>query len=184
MKTLAYALCFAGVAALALAQDNPKKAGSSQPPAEFKVPERTPQQRYGRLLYLDVTGIAVGIAIAKAQGSSVDACAKFCGDTFAAGWSRQAGFAGFARGALGNFDIFRSEQDPPIEIIVQTDSTLQFKTNTGYRRAFRDGLRYGVSVAEYARWLEIVYQRIADHLGCSYTQRVEGEFLLVTLAKK
>jgi hypothetical protein len=191
MKPLGYLTCFAGAAALACAQDIRNTAAPKGPAApvptlaaDVKVPDRTLAQKYKIALQSQTTQIGLGMAFAKSRGISIGEYAQYCGDEFASAWNTQRGFAGFAAGVLSNYDLNRAEDDPPIQILVQNDSTVRLKAFVRHLAWVRTRKNYRITADELMRWWDGCWQRIALRYGCTYAQEVtDGDYLIVTITK-
>ncbi|MDL5050139.1 tetratricopeptide repeat protein [Oscillatoria amoena NRMC-F 0135] len=168
---------------------DPKNMANAQVRAEnaknklygFKIPERTAVQKHSRATFQAYAGLIAGIALTKKSGGSAKDYGIFCGDLFKTSWNRAGGFEGFVRGTLLNFEGFRREADPAIEILSQDNNSIQFKWKTNYGNA----VGYGVSAEELSQWMESTYVIIADYLGANYSQEpVDTEWLKITITRK
>jgi tetratricopeptide (TPR) repeat protein len=147
----------------------------------FSVPLLTNNQKH-----ISTTGQAwgfmvAGISTAKQSGVSVRDYATQMGDLFKYAWNRDMGFEGLVRGVLYNFECFRDEKDPAVEIIYQDKNSIQFKWDINYKKMFSNGSVYNVSFEEMTEALCLMNKQIAEHLGCSVEHEVDGDWLKVTI---
>ena len=152
---------------------------------DFSVPERTIVQKHNRAVYLTYLNIITAIAYAKSTGKTAADYSVYTGDLFKTSWNKENGFNGFVNGVLGNYESFRRDQDPPMEILEQSQDNLVLKWKINYKNIFEDGPRYNVTYEDFNQWFDIVYNKIADYLGATYEQEVmEGDWLKITIIKK
>jgi tetratricopeptide (TPR) repeat protein len=147
----------------------------------FSVPLLTNNQKH-----ISTTGQAwgfmvAGISTAKQSGVSVRDYATQMGDLFKHTWNRDMGFEGLVRGVLYNFECFRDEKDPAVEIIHQDKNSIQFKWDINYKKMFSNGSVYNVSFEEMTEALCLMNKQIAEYLGCSVEHEVDGDWLTVTI---
>ena len=151
---------------------------------DFSVPERTFIQKHNRAMYLTYANIIPGISYAKSIGTTAKEYSAFVGDLFKTSWNRENGFSGLVNGVLFNFESFRLDQDPPLEILEQSDSKIVFKWKINYKNMFDDGSVNNVSYDEFNQWFEIVNMKIVEYFDASYEQKVtEDDWLILTIAK-
>jgi len=171
MKTLFLSFSLALVTSVIYAQD-------------FSVPERTFMQKHNRMTYLTYANIIPGISYAKSTGKTAKEYSSFVGDLFKTSWNRENGFSGLVNGILYNFESFRREQDPPMEILEQSDSKIVIKWKINYKNMFEDGPVSNVTYDEFNQWFEIVNMKIVEYFDASYEQKVvEDDWLILTIAK-
>ena len=151
---------------------------------DFSVPERTDVQKHNRVVSLTYGNIIPGIAYAKSTGKTAEEYSAYVGDLFKTSWNRENGFSGLVNGVLFNFESFRREQDPPMEILEQSDSKIVIKWKINYKNMFDDGPVNNVTYDEFDQWIEIVYKKIAEYFDAGYEQEVtEDDWLMITITK-
>jgi tetratricopeptide (TPR) repeat protein len=150
----------------------------------FKIPERTASQKHNRTIFQANAGVIAGIAYTKHTGGKAIDYGSYCGNLYKTSWNKAAGFEGFVRGALFNYESFRRENDPPIEILKQDNNSIEFKWKLNYRGMFT-GDSYGVTFEEFTDFMNIAYSSIADYVAATYTQEVlTDDWLKVTITRK
>lgn len=151
---------------------------------DFSVPERTIVQKHNRAVSLTYGNIIPGIAYAKSVDKTAEEYGAYVGDLFKTSWNRENGFSGLVNGVLSNFESFRREQDPPMEILEQSDSKIVIKWKINYKNRFNDGPVYNVTYDEFNQWFEIVYKKIVEYFDAVYEQKVtEDDWLMITITK-
>jgi tetratricopeptide (TPR) repeat protein len=150
----------------------------------FTVPERTPVQKHNRTIFQTWAIATAGISVAKKSGMSVHDFATQMGDLFKTSWNKDNGFEGFVQGTLFNFEHFRRESDPPLEIMRQDKNGIQFKWKTNYSMWFEDGYLFSVTYEELNQWLAGIHSRIAEYMGSTFEQEAEGDYLKITIGRK
>ena len=150
----------------------------------FLIPERTTVQKHNRAVYLTYANVIPGIAYAKSTGKTVEEYAAFVGDLFKTSWNKENGFSGLVNGTLFNFESFKREQDPPMEILEQSDRKIVIKWKINYKNRFNDGPVYNVTYDEFNQWFEIVNRKIVEYFDATYKQEVkEDDWLLIIITK-
>jgi hypothetical protein len=151
---------------------------------QFAIPERTNLQKHSRTVGLSHNGFVTGIAFAKKSGVKVQDYSNTIGDMFKTGWNKEAGFAGFAGGTIFNWESIRTEQDPPMEIVEQSENHVVLKWKINYKPLFANGPLYNVTLEEYTQFLDIVHQRIAAYMGATCKMEVlPDDWLKMTISR-
>jgi len=152
---------------------------------DFAVPERTTVQKHDRAVYLTYLNIITAIAYAKNTGKTAADYSVYVGDLFKTSWNKENGFNGFVNGVLGNYESYRRDQDPPIEILEQSPGKIVLTWKINYKNIFEEGPQYNVTYVDLNQWFNIAYNKIADYLGATYEQEVmEGDWLKITITRK
>lgn len=151
----------------------------------FQVPERTMEQKHQRT-FLQLTGImTAGIAYAKEEGQTPAEYGSYMGKLFTVGWNAEAGFEGYVNGMLGNFEEFRRAGDPAIEIISQSENSIQYKwPAAAWEQLFGSNEIFGVSLGDLLNCFDSVSQEIAAHMGCTTQQKYEDGWVVMTVERK
>lgn len=144
------------------------------------IPAYTDAQRWNRETVLAVGFYASTIAYGKARGQTVDEVGRWFGDSYAPGWGpANTGHAvRAARGFVLNMAAMPNTE-PAIVSATDSSATLRYR-RTHVAMFGATGVMYGVSVAEYDRFFDVVGERIASHLGLRYASRVDGEWSVIT----
>ncbi len=171
---------------------DPKNMGSSTTKAEnaknklwgFKVPERTSAQKHNRVVFLAYASITPAIGFAKQKGSSVSDYATYCGNQFKTSWNKSAGFEGFVRGVLMNYESMRREADPAIAILSQDNNRIEFKWKINYKDLFNSD-QGGATYDDLNQFFGVAYPIIAEYVGAVYQHEVsKDDWLNVTITRK
>lgn len=122
------------------------------------------------------------ISFAKNMGNTVELFAAYTGDQMKAGWSQETSLANLVYnvrsywgGIVKNENIQILEQDENHAVIECKKMLLNLKNN---------GPVFGVTYDDYLTFIEILYQRIADHVGLVYTQETISNGVKITISKK
>ena len=151
---------------------------------EVIVPERTVAQKHQRTIVLAHAGLIASIALAKQSGISAYEYGKASGDIHKTGWNKEAGFKGFAKGTIANWENLRREQDSAIEITEQNENSIVFKMKMDFAGLFSQGPVYDVTRDEYYEFFKGIHESIAAHLAASYEQEaLPDDWVQVTIAK-
>ena len=168
--------CFTSMLTIGLtpaqAQNNEKK----------ELVQLTVEQRWQRSSWLfDLVTIA-GINHAKSMGKTAKDYGKFIGELFSPSWEGVTTPWGMIRG------MHRNNQLTPgceMEILKESKNAITVRFNRAYKSRFEDdGLSYGVSLKEFEQSMKVFHTTVAEHLGFSYNQRLEGDWNVITIKKK
>ncbi|GEM_PF-2570245 len=174
------------------AEMDPKAMANSRVKAEnaknrafgYKIPERTLAQKHNRSIFFANISIIVAISDAKKSGMSAVEYGNHVGNMFKTSWNRAAGFEGWVRGTLFNYESIRGDSDPPMEILSQTLDRIQFKWKINYKNMFQNDT-YGVTFEEFQASFTEIHSVIGDYLGGTYNAVVQADdWLLITLTRK
>ena len=141
------------------------------PAQEYSIPELTSAQKHSRMLYINHNFIISTIATAKNAGVSIEDNASFVSDYVKTTWDKEAGFEGFVKGTIYNWENFRRESDPPMEIEQQTDNQITVKYKNNFMELFEKGDIFNVSYDEFMDWMIIMHRRIGEYLGGNFEMR-------------
>jgi len=152
---------------------------------KITVPKITDLQKHQRLIYMfNHTGV-VGLNYARSQGKTVEEYAKYFGEIGKKTWDPKAGFIGFSKGMLYNWESWRLSTSPEIIITKQTSETFQFKTPLDLKKVLGEEIYPGTTFQELMTMYRIIFEIEAKHLGVTYEQKLidDGNWLEVTITK-
>lgn len=137
--------------------------------------------------YLNMVGqanyfILNSISYAKSLGKTVDDIANFSGDQFKIGWNKDNGFNGFVNGVKYNWVSFVPGGE--FKILEQDDNHFKFSVKDIFPYLKNNSPSFNVTYDEYLTFLNIVHEKIAEHMGAEYTQKVANEEIIITIIKK
>lgn len=152
--------------------------------AKYDIPQRTFQNRHQALLY-QITGAFTGaLNIAKQNGISAEDFGRQLGQLYKHSWNKEAGVAGYIRGMLFNSVSF-SYAPADVEIISQSNTSIEYKWKMGSELVFKDGQLFGTSLDDFYAFFYGVMDPISEYLGATYEQkRLEDGWLLVAIRKR
>jgi hypothetical protein len=151
----------------------------------LELAELSLDQRLLRMSQLTVSAWVGAIAYAKAMGQTAEELAEFWGEMYAPGWERRRG-----QGPAGMLQAYHYNLASPafavVEVTSQSGNSITARMNRPYITHYfgDDHEAYGVTVEEYERVVEIISQMIADYLDLKFEQRVEGDWIVFTIARK
>ena len=126
--------------------------------------------------------LITAINYAKSMGKSVNEIAAFTGDQFKTGWNNNFGLNGFVNGVRNNWSSIVKNDN--MKVLEQDDDHVVLQFENFLTDLKNNGPFYNVSYVEYLTFLDGVYQKIADHLGYSYTQESIPNGVKITITKK
>ncbi len=151
----------------------------------LELAELSLEQRLLRMSQLTVSAWVGAIECAKAMSQTPEELAEFWGEMYAPGWEgrRQQGPAGMLQAYHYNL---ASPALAVVEVIGGPGDSITARMNRPYITHYfgDDREAYGVTVDEYERVVQIISQIIADHLDLKFEQRVEGDWIVFTIARK
>lgn len=159
----------------------PSPLGAQRP----ELAKLSPEQRLLRMSQLTVSAWVGAIAYAKAMGQTPEELAEFWGEMYAPGWEarKQQGPAGMLQAYHYNL---ASPALAVVDVMDVSRDSITARMNRPYITHYfgDDHEAYGVTVDEYERVVYIISQIIADHLDLKFEQRVEGDWIVFTIARK
>ena len=158
-------------------------ASSSLAQEKMQMPELTDQMKKNRAVWLMDLYVCTGIAHAKSLGKTAEDYGKFVGEQVVPNWAgrKGQGSAPFIQAMNIRMQIY---QKGTFEIVSEAETSITVKMNRPYSGYFYAGELYGVMLDEYEAFQEQVAIAITDYLGMKYKQKVEGEYLIVSLTLK
>jgi hypothetical protein len=157
----------------------------SKKAAGFAVPKRTMELKHQRTFFQLTAVLTSGINYAKAKGQTPEEYGSYLGKLYTVGWNAEAGFEGYVNGMLGNFEEFRRPGDSVMEIIRQSENSIQFKWSTAAWEQFFGGTEiFDVSLDDLLTCFDHIAREIAAHMGCTHRQEYEDGWLMVTVDRK
>ena len=149
------------------------------------IPEMTDAQKHKRVYFILNYSLIVGASYAKTQGQTIEDFAKHFGEMSKTTWNPKAGFNGFIRGTVYNWESWRPSSCEAIVIQKQTDSIFQFKVPLEIKKMLGDKSYHNISFLELMSMYEILHKVIAKHLDVSYEQKIieNGNWIEITITK-
>lgn len=170
------------VVLLATLHRSPAAQDVRQQGKTITFPTFTAEQNWTRASALIHSMGVGGFAFAKGRGVSAEEYGHTIGDLFAPGWGQpDAGSAiRYARGIQNNL---RAMTGTTVEVLQASDTLITMRATRGWRSAFGPSEQvYGVTLNEYETILGTFQERIARYLGLRFTQRVEDQYLIMTIS--
>lgn len=170
---LAVILSLSFVAGPAWAQEQEKK---------IDLPQLTPDQKIGRLAWLQTTSSVFIISFAKAHGMTAEDVGKHMVDMWAGGWDTNKGSP--IRVIQAVYRNLALDPTFKMEILSASESEVKGKMTVNGKANFSSGMYYGVSFAEYMRVNELWMEGLANYLGLIWKSEYDGEWSSFTLSVK
>lgn len=151
--------------------------------SRVELPNLTLEQKWetaeSNLIYFVVSGIAY----AKSKGESPEDFGKFAGEVAAPLWEETKGEGpqSLVEGISWNKQQFRDFQ---LEIMSESETMIEARMKGFGEIDVRDWPEPGVTVDDYLRFFDKKWIAIADYLGLEYKQRVEGDWVVLTVTAK
>ncbi len=156
--------------------------GIAAPAAAQDLPEYTPDQRWARAEYLANGWFVLGVRYAKTMGQSVDQFAQAVFEVYDPSWTTQN--MGPGEMLLAIYRNMMWQRGAQVEVLEASPALVRMRASRAYAGFFGDtGEAFGVTVAEYERVLDLFYQKICAKRGMTYEQRVEGDWMYITVTK-
>ena len=151
---------------------------------KYVIPRQSFQRRHSTMLY-QITGSFTGaLNLAKERGISAEDYGRQLGELYKHSWNKEAGAQGYIRGMLYNSVCFSKDPDA-IEILDQSDTSIEYKWKANWEGFFEDGKLFGTTLEDYYAFFNGVMQPISSYLGATYEQkRLEDGWLWVAISKK
>ena len=145
----------------------------------------TDAQKHKRMYFIGNSALMVGANYAKSQGQTVEDFAKHFGELAKNTWNPDAGFKGFIRGTLYNWESWRISTSSTIQILKHTDNAFQFKVPIAIKQMLGGKAYYDITFEELMSMYGIIHEIIAEHLGVKYEQKLidDGNWLEITIKK-
>lgn len=152
----------------------------------FIVPSMTDTTKHQRVVFVMNYVMIASANYAKQQGQSIEDYAKSLGDLAKTTWNKEAGFDGFVKGTLYNWESWRVSYSPYIKIITQSEGYIQFKVPLEFNKWFEDGNIHDLSFINLMEIYAIMHKTIAEYLGASYEQELieDGNWIEITIKEK
>jgi hypothetical protein len=145
---------------------------------KVKAPELTVEQKWKRAL-VNISAIFIaGMKYAKEQGKSPADFGKFLGEFAASSWGQIATVREFVEAMHWNWQVWDEFQ---IETLEESENF--YKARMKGMGESRLG-NSGITVEEYFDCWDQAIKQITDHLGLSYEQKLEGDWVVFTVTKK
>ena len=127
--------------------------------------------------------VVSGIAYAKSKGESPEDFGTFAGDVAAPTWedARGKGPQALVEGISNNKQQFHDFQ---MEILSESEAVIEARIRGFGETAVSRRPVPLVSEDEYIRFFEKKWEAIADYLELEYTQRSEGDWIVLTVSVK
>jgi hypothetical protein len=155
---------------------------AADPPATpLKLPSFTDQQRWARITDLAVVNIAAAMTYAKSRGQTPDDYGRFLATQYAPGWGKQG--SGDAvrvfRGVYRNYMSFSGGVAQPLAV---SDTMVTARVRRSWVPLFGDKkVLYGTTLDEFERSMRLANEGIASYLGVRYQERVDGDWVTMTI---
>jgi hypothetical protein len=124
--------------------------------------------------------ITSSISYAKSLGKNVEEYAGYVGDQWKTGWNRDGGI-----NALANNLIYILGPATPygeFEVLERDDNHVVISANKLFSN-LKVNPQLNVTYDDYLTYYRVIYERIADYLGVSYTQETTDDGILITVRK-
>ncbi len=163
-----------------LCQETKKVVAKDSAYVKIQLNDATVEQKQGYAVWRTDYYICTGISYAKSLGQTVDDFAVFVAGKHYMG-SGDKGLAPIVR--LFHF-VFESYPNSQFDIISESDSLVNMKSNRPYSANFKDGPIFGVTLEEFERFLFQHIRLMAEKIGFDFAYHIEGDSMIFTLAKK
>lgn len=149
---------------------------------KFQVPEVSSEKKHASALFQYDAILVASIGFAKEQGLTALEFGELIGNKFKKDWNKEAGFAGFVKGALYNMTCCK-EEGSEITILTNTPEKVKFKAKPTGIWIKKNEPVYGVSYQEYTDYFSAVLKTIGNYLGAESEFTFDGEWFYLTLTK-
>ncbi len=148
---------------------------------QFVVPRVSPEQKQ-EILYQHVLGyFLTGIGYAKLKGSLPKEFGEYIGRQFTPFWNPDDGFATFVNGLL--FILNGLHPDNEMQILEQSGDMIRFRLKN-VDLMFTEGPAFGISYEEMLECSEAVINTLAEHMGSTFSQKIDDGWYEVLLTSK
>ncbi len=156
----------------------------SRPQEKIELPQLPLRDRLVRAVYQSVSQSCSMIAYLKAEGKSIEDYNRFRTKLLAPSWDviKGKGIGVFVTMLYVNGQLY---EDYKLEVLEESDTAVKIRTNRPYAAFFdKDLTLSGVKLDEYERFRALGMKDLTAYLGFEYDERVEGGWLVITIAKK
>jgi hypothetical protein len=146
----------------------------------LELPQLTPEQNWNRMEFHWATWAAVATAYAQEQGHSVESFALWLAEKVAPSWG-ESGSGTPARLVRGWYRNAAAWKDLEFEVLVATDEMVTVRSNRPWAQDFDAEGMYGLTADGVDQLFRVFYQNVATHLGLTFEQESEGDYLVITV---
>lgn len=151
---------------------------------KYTVPEISVETKLNRTYYQTWAMLAVGVDFAKSQGVTPYEYGKYIGKVFAPSWNKEAGFEGFVKGMIYNWESFKVDEDGPLVVKEKEDgSVLLILPIQAWKKYFPEGNPYA-TFEEVLTCMRAMVEEIADYLSSEVKPELTEESIIYELSKK
>lgn len=145
------------------------------------LPQLTLEQKLDRSVRNTVGREVVGIAYAKSMGKTAEDFGEFMGRQTAFFWAdiKEKGPVPFVQYW---YRFLQTDRSSSMEIVSVTHTSVTARMSVYGVASVRALERLGVTVEEYARYLGKMSELLADYVGLDYSQELEGDWIVFTVA--
>lgn len=148
---------------------------------KIELPKLTIEYKLCRSVINLVGAMIGGIAYAKSKGERPEDFAPFCTYTIAGSWWKDKDLSYYVRKW---YRIFSIDTDFKMEILSETESSVDVKMNIFGARYIDTYAESGVTKEEYSRFLGAMLSGMAAYMDFAYEQKIEQDWIYFTVAKK
>lgn len=156
----------------------------SQPQEKIELPQLPLRDRLVRAVYQSVSQTCLDISFIKSIGKTVDDYNKFRVKLMAPSWDviKGKGIGVFVTMLYVNGQLY---EDYKLEVLEESDTAVKIRTNRPWAAFFdKDLTLNGVKLEEYEQFRALGMKELTAYLGFEYDERVEGGWLVISIAKK
>ncbi len=147
---------------------------------KIELPPLTPEYKLDRALINQVGDIILGIAYAKAKGDSPEDFAAYGLKCWGSWWKDKD----YSYYVCKWYRVFSTDVNFRIEIISETEDMIDLKMNIFGERYIETYAESGVTREEYVRFLGAALSSMAEFMGFEYKQKLEEDWIYLTIAKE
>ena len=150
---------------------------------KIELPKWYLEQKLDQTVINLTATMTAGIAFAKSLGKSPEDFGKFLGNSFSPGWEGMKG-KGIAPLFKWMYINLQADKSFKLEIISETEKSVQARRTRFDEATLKEFSHLGVTVEEYDRFWGKLWEEIANYLGLEYTQKVEGNWIIMKINTK
>ena len=151
---------------------------------KYSVPEVPVKKKLTRTYIQTWAIIAVGVDFAKSQGVTPYDYGKYLGKVFAPSWNKEAGFEGFVKGIIYNWECFKIDEDGPMVIKEKDDgSVLLIIPIQTWKKYFPEENPYA-TFEDVIACMQAMIEEIADHMSSEAKVELTEESIIYEFSKK
>lgn len=123
--------------------------------------------------------VTSSINYVKSLGKNVEEYAGYVGDQYKTLWNQTNGFTGFVNNVVYYWRTYSPFGE--FKILEQDENHIVFSAN----KVFSDlkvNPQLNVTYDDYLTYYRVIYKKIADYLGVSYTQETTADGILITVS--